>query len=71
MVFPFYTFLEQQSEALMETTDFIQQVAELTGFSIDILRYYERIKLLEPVDRTPVEHSRYRQKDLEWSFLPQ
>lgn len=55
----------------METTHFIQQVAELTGFSIDILRYYERIKLLEPVDRTPVEHSRYRQKDLEWSFLPQ
>jgi len=36
----------------METTLTIQQVAERTGLSIDTLRYYERIGLLEPVART-------------------
>ncbi len=53
----------------METTFSIQQVAELTGLSIDTLRYYERIGLLEPVSRASSGHRRYRQKDLEWIGL--
>src|SRR5579884_3637660 len=53
----------------METTLSIQQVAALTGLSIDTLRYYERIKLLEPVNRAPSGHRQYRQKDLDWIGL--
>ncbi len=53
----------------METTFSIQQVAELTGLSIDTLRYYERIGLLEPVSRTSGGHRQYRQKDLDWIGL--
>lgn len=53
----------------METEFSIQQVAELTGLSIDTLRYYERIGLLEPVSRASSGHRRYRQKDLEWIGL--
>jgi DNA-binding transcriptional MerR regulator len=53
----------------METTFSIHQVAELTGLSIDTLRYYERIKLLEPVSRAPSGHRQYRQKDLDWIGL--
>ncbi len=53
----------------METTFSIQQVAELTGLSIDTLRYYERIKLLEPVSRAPSGHRQYRQRDLDWIGL--
>src|SRR5262249_9238897 len=53
----------------METTFSIQQVAELTGLSIDTLRYYERIKLLEPVSRASSGHRRYSQRDLDWIGL--
>lgn len=53
----------------MEPTFSIQQVAELTGLSIDTLRYYERIRLLEPVSRTSGGHRQYRQKDLDWLGL--
>jgi DNA-binding transcriptional MerR regulator len=53
----------------METTFSIQQVAELTGLSIDTLRYYERIRLLEPVSRAPSGHRQYKQKDLDWIGL--
>lgn len=53
----------------METTFSIQQVAELTGLSIDTLRYYERIGLLEPIDRASSGHRRYQQKDLDWIGL--
>lgn len=53
----------------METALSIQQVAELTGLSIDTLRYYERIGLLEPVDRTSSGHRRYKQRDIEWLGL--
>jgi len=53
----------------METTLSIQQVAELTGLSIDTLRYYERIGLLEPVSRASSGHRRYQQKDIDWIRL--
>lgn len=53
----------------METTFSIQQVAELTGLSIDTLRYYERIKLLEPVLRSPGGHRQYQHTDLDWLGL--
>lgn len=53
----------------METEFSIQQVAELTGLSIDTLRYYERIGLLEPVSRAASGHRRYRQKDIGWLGL--
>jgi DNA-binding transcriptional MerR regulator len=53
----------------METGLTIQQVAKLSGFSIDTLRYYERIGLLEPVGRTESGHRRYTQRDLDWIDL--
>ena len=53
----------------METALSIQQVAELTGLSIDTLRYYERIGLLEPIGRAQNGHRRYTQRDLNWINL--
>jgi DNA-binding transcriptional MerR regulator len=53
----------------METTFSIQQVAELTGLSIDPLRYSERIGLLGPVGRAPSGHRQFRQKDIDWLCL--
>ena len=53
----------------METGLTIQQVAKLTGLSIDTLRYYERIGLLEPVGRAQNGHRRYTQNDLAWIDL--
>ncbi|MFF5985619.1 MerR family transcriptional regulator [Prauserella flavalba] len=40
------------------------QVTEKTGFSIDTLRYYEKIGLLEPIERTPGGRRRYSDADL-------
>ena len=42
------------------------QAVELTGFSLDTLRYYERIGLLDPVHRAVGGHRRYTEDDLEW-----
>ena len=53
----------------METEFSIQQVADITGLSIDTLRYYERIGLLAPVSRASSGHRRYRQKDIDWIGL--
>jgi len=53
----------------METTLTIQQVAQQTGLSIDTLRYYERIGLLEPIGRAQSGHRRYTQHDLDWIEL--
>src|SRR5579859_2609919 len=53
----------------MEAELTIQQVAQQTGLSIDTLRYYERIGLLEPVRRAPNGHRRYTQHDLAWIDL--
>jgi len=53
----------------METELTIQEAAKRTGLSIDTLRYYERIGLLEPVGRTQSGHRRYTQHDLDWIDL--
>lgn len=53
----------------METELSIQQVAQQTGLSIDTLRYYERIGLIEPVERASSGHRRYKQRDLDWIHL--
>jgi DNA-binding transcriptional MerR regulator len=53
----------------METQFSIQQVAQQTGLSIDTLRYYERIGLIESVRRAPNGHRRYGQRDIGWLQL--
>ena len=53
----------------METGLTIQQVAQQTGLSIDTLRYYERIRLIEPIRRVPNGHRRYTQEDIDWISL--
>ncbi|MBB2911383.1 DNA-binding transcriptional MerR regulator [Streptosporangium becharense] len=42
------------------------QVVEETGFSIDTLRYYERIGLLERVGRNSAGQRRFTQEDVGW-----
>ena len=42
------------------------EVAEKTGFSIDTLRYYERIGLLEDIARTPGGQRAFSEADIEW-----
>lgn len=42
----------------------IGDVTRLTGFSADTLRYYEKIKLLRPVTRTPSGLRVYDERDL-------
>lgn len=43
----------------------IQQVAVTTGLSVHTLRYYERIKLIIPVERAANGHRRYSTEDVE------
>jgi len=45
------------------------QVTERSGFSLDTLRYYERIGLLDPVERATSGHRRYTEDDLGWLGL--
>lgn len=42
------------------------QAAERSGFSLDTLRYYERIGLLDTVERAPSGHRRFTEHDLQW-----
>jgi DNA-binding transcriptional MerR regulator len=42
------------------------QVVEKTGFSLDTLRYYERIGLLDGVPRTAGGRRLYREGDIGW-----
>ena len=42
------------------------EVAEQSGFSLDTLRYYERIGLLDRVERTSKGHRRFGKGDLDW-----
>jgi DNA-binding transcriptional MerR regulator len=42
------------------------QAAEQSGFSLDTLRYYERIGLLDGIERTPSGHRRFDRDDLDW-----
>jgi DNA-binding transcriptional MerR regulator len=48
----------------------ITETADMTGLTAHTLRYYERIGLLDPVDRGPDGRRRFREADLAWlSFL--
>lgn len=47
----------------------IQEVATRTGISIDTLRYYERIGLMDAISRAPNGHRRYTEADLAWIHL--
>lgn len=42
------------------------ETVEKSGFSLDTLRYYERIGLIEPVRRAAGGHRRYSDDDLGW-----
>jgi DNA-binding transcriptional MerR regulator len=44
----------------------VGEVSARTGFSIDTLRYYERLGLIEPVERTVGGRRRYRDEDVGW-----
>jgi len=41
------------------------EVADRFGFSLDTLRYYERIGVLRHIDRAPSGHRRYQADDVE------
>jgi DNA-binding transcriptional MerR regulator len=54
----------------MDTELSIQQVATTTQLSTHTLRYYERIGLLTPIERTSSGHRRYSSQDIAWiNFL--
>ena len=42
------------------------QVVERTGFSLDTLRYYERIGLLDGIARTPGGQRVFSEDDISW-----
>lgn len=42
----------------------ISEISALLGLSADTLRYYEKIKLIPPVQRTPANIRRYHAKDI-------
>jgi DNA-binding transcriptional MerR regulator len=42
------------------------QVADKTGFSLDTLRYYERIGLLDDIARTPGGRRSFTDDDIDW-----
>jgi DNA-binding transcriptional MerR regulator len=52
--------------AYMTTSLSPSQAAEQSGFSLDTLRYYERIGLLNGISRAPSGHRRFGEDDLEW-----
>jgi DNA-binding transcriptional MerR regulator len=46
-----------------------RQAAALSGFSLDTLRYYERIGLLPPIRRTGTGRRSFTELDLKWLAL--
>lgn len=44
----------------------IAEVAERTGLSAHTLRYYERVGLIDAVERSSSGHRRYQESDLAW-----
>jgi len=51
----------------MSTTTYsVGEVSARTGFSIDTLRYYERLGLIEPVERSVGGRRMYREEDVGW-----
>lgn len=56
----------------MEKTRTTQATSEETGLSIDTLRYYERIGLIDSIERAANGHRRYKDADIVWIlFLKQ
>ncbi|HEX7105703.1 MAG TPA: MerR family transcriptional regulator [Acidothermaceae bacterium] len=51
---------------MTQMTYSVGEAAERSGFSVDTLRYYERLGLLEPIERTSGQQRRYREADLDW-----
>lgn len=50
----------------MDTKWTVQEMAEATGLSGDTLRYYEKIGLIDYVERAANGHRRYSQADVTW-----
>ncbi|MGV7119046.1 MerR family transcriptional regulator [Paenibacillus kyungheensis] len=44
----------------------MKQMVQLTGLSKDTLRYYEQIRVLQPVVRDTNNYRKYVQADLDW-----
>ncbi|MFD1992054.1 MerR family transcriptional regulator [Paenibacillus nicotianae] len=44
----------------------MKQMVQLTGLSKDTLRYYEQIRVLQPVARDTNNYRKYAQADLDW-----
>jgi len=44
----------------------VSEVSERTGFTIDTLRYYERLGLIERIERSTGGKRRYRADDIDW-----
>ena len=44
----------------------VSEVSERIGFTIDTLRYYERLGLIERIERTAGGKRRYRADDIGW-----
>ncbi|MEV0144337.1 MULTISPECIES: MerR family transcriptional regulator [unclassified Nonomuraea] len=42
------------------------EAVEETGFTLDTLRYYEKIGLLEPVERNAAGQRRFSEEDVSW-----
>lgn len=58
------------TDATIDTETFtVGEAAARTGFSIDTLRYYERLGLVAGVDRTAGGRRRYTNDDLGWLRL--
>src|SRR4051794_2344233 len=52
---------------MTETTSYtVGEAAEQSGFSVDTLRYYERLGLVDGVSRDAGGRRRYTAGDLEW-----
>lgn len=45
------------------------EAAQKTGFTLDTLRYYERIGLLHPISRTAGGRRRFSDTDLLWLMM--
>jgi DNA-binding transcriptional MerR regulator len=63
--------LEHAPDVMLCGMDFFSpgDVAERTGFSLDTLRYYERIGLLHEIDRTAGGQRRFSEHDVLWLLM--
>lgn len=50
----------------MTTSLTIQKTAAATGLTVHTLRYYERIGLIDPIQRKDNKHRLYREEDILW-----